>query len=325
MREVVPVAAAAVLAVASAAGAAAPTFVNPVFRSDFPDPFVLRVGGVYYAYGTNSVSDNVQTLRSSDLVHWRRGKDAMPRLAPWTLRGRTWAPEVLRVGPRRYVLYYTARSFDLDAQCVGRAVASSPAGPFVDRSSRPLVCQKREGGSIDPSPYRDAGGRLYLLWKNDGNCCGLRTYIYAQRLTRDGLRLTGRRARLERNDAAWEGATVEAPTMWKHGGKYFLFYSANVYNTESYAVGYASCAAPTGPCTDSKENPILSSACRAAGPGHQALIGDRRGQTWIVYHAWPPSKIGSVRPGRQLWIDRLDWRDGKPVPHGPTCTRQPAP
>jgi beta-xylosidase len=311
--------------VAASAGAASRTFTNPVFKSDFPDPFVLHVGRVYYAYATNSVADNVQTLRSRDLVHWARRRDAMPNLASWTLRGRTWAPEVVRLSAKRYVLYYTARSFDLDAQCVGRAVAKSPAGPFVDHAANPLVCQKGEGGSIDPDPFRGPSGALYLLWKNDGNCCGKPTYIYSQRLTKDGLRLTGKRARLERNDAAWEGTTVEAPTLWHAKGKYFLFYSANVYNTEFYAVGYATCAGPQGPCKDSTDNPILSSACRAAGPGHQTLIRDARGRTWIVYHAWQPEKIGSVSPGRQLWIDRVEWRHAKPVVQGPTCKPQPVP
>jgi beta-xylosidase len=310
---------------ATVAGAAPRTFTNPVYRSNFPDPFVLRAGGVYHAYATNSFSDNVQTLRSRDLVHWTPGKDAMPRLAPWVLRGLTWAPEVLRRADGRYVLYYTARAFELDAQCVGRAVGKSPAGPFVDRATKPLVCQKSQGGSIDPSPFRDTDGRLYLLWKNDGNCCGKTTYIYVERLTKDGLALTGKRSRIEKNDADWELSTVEAPTMWKQHGKYFLFYSANVYNTEFYAVGYARCDGPTGPCKDAKENPILSSRCRAAGPGHQALVRDRRGRTWIVYHAWPPKKIGDVVPGRVLWIDRLEWKHGKPVVHGPTCKPQPAP
>jgi beta-xylosidase len=301
------------------------TFTNPVFRSDFPDPFVLRARGMYYAYATNSVSDNVQTLRSRDLVHWLRGRDAMPKLAPWTLHGRTWAPEVIRRADGKYVLYFTARSFDLDAQCVGRAVASSPAGPFVRGGSRPLVCQKKEGGSIDASPFRDSNGALYLLWKNDGNCCGKPTHIYAQRLTRDGLRLVGKRTRIERNDRPWESTTVEAPTMFREGSRYFLFYSGNVYNTTAYAVGYARCRGPSGPCADSKDNPILSSACRAVGPGHQAIVRDRRGRTWLVYHAWPPDKIGAVRPGRQLWIDRLEWRAGEPLVRGPTCTPQPEP
>jgi beta-xylosidase len=107
--------------------------------------------------------------------------------------------------------------------------------------------------------------------------------------------------------------------LWKHDGRYFLFYSGNVYSGAGYAVGYATCASPLRPCRDAPENPILKTACKAHGPGHNALV-DVDEQTWIVYHAWDDaySKL-------QLCIDRLDWRDGKPVVHGPTCTKQRAP
>jgi hypothetical protein len=49
------------------------------------------------------------------------------------------------------------------------------------------------------------------------------------------------------------------------------------------------------------------------------------GQTWLLYHAWPPDAIGSVMPGRRLWLDRVDWVDGKPVVHGPTADPQNVP
>jgi beta-xylosidase len=296
-----------------------------VYAEDFPDPFVLEVDGTYYAYATNSSGENVRTLRSDDLVHWEPGPDAMPALGPWAMTGKTWAPEVLARDDGRHVLYYTATSSSLAAQCIGRAVARSPGGPFVDSSRRPLVCQKEEGGSIDASPFRAPDGTLYLLWKNDGNCCGLSTYIYSQRLSANGLELVGKATRLVEQDDAWEGQLVEAPTLWSEDGELFLFFSANDYGSDRYAVGYATCETPLGPCADAPDNPVLSTACTAAGPGHQAIVRDDDGETWIVYHAWPPDAIGSVVPGRLLWIDRLEWSDGKPVVRGPTCRPQPLP
>ena len=301
------------------------TFTNPVYDEDFPDPFVLAVDGTYYAYATNSSEANVQTLTSDDLVEWQPGEDALPELGTWAVGGKTWAPEVLQRDDGRFVLYYTANNLELAAQCIGRAVAESAAGPFVDDSKQPLVCQKDEGGSIDASPFRDDDGTLYLLWKNDGNCCGLPTYLYAQRLSPDGLSLTGKAARLVQEDEAWEGNLVEAPTLWREDGRLYLFFSANDYGSENYAVGYAECEAPVGPCTDSPDNPVLSTKCEAAGPGHQTLVRDDDGDTWIVYHAWPPEAIGSVFPGRVLWIDRVEWKDGKPVVRGPTCGPQERP
>jgi beta-xylosidase len=305
---------AAVLALAACGGGKRATFTNPAYRGDFPDPFVLNVGDTYYAYATNGGGKQVQTLMSKDLVHWQPGPDALPRVGAWTYNGETWAPEVLRRDDGSYVLYYTA------TKCIGRAVAGKPLGPFVDDSKESLVCQATQGGSIDPSPFRDDDGKLYLLWKNDGNALAAPTYIYAQRLSPDGLHLVGKRTTIEKNDASWEASVVEGPMLRKHDGRYYLFYSGNVYSGAGYAVGYATCASPLGPCQDAPENPILETTCDAHGPGHNALIDDAAGRTWIVYHAWD-----AAYAKRQLWIDRLDWEDGKPVVEGPTCKAQDAP
>lgn len=324
----IPVQASAVASTFTAPATAAGggnTFTNPVYDSDFPDPFVLKVGDTYYAYATTNGVKSYQTLRSKDLVHWTEGPDAMPRLAPW-VSGDTWAPEVLRGKGGKYILYYTAHSFADDRQCLGHAISSRAQGPFVDRDSRPFVCQADLGGSIDASPFRDAGGALYLYWKNDGNCCGMDTYIYVQKLSSDGLKEAGKPVKLFKEDpSSWEGGLVEAPQMWRQAGRYYLFYSANAYASELYAAGYATCEGPLGPCKKASENPILKTACEAAGPGHNTIFKDDEGETWTAYHAWPPDAIGSSSPGRVLWIDRLLWKDGKPVVHGPTCGPQPLP
>ncbi len=312
----------------SATSAATPgpgQFVNPVYESNFPDPFVLRAGKTYYAYATNGERGNVQMLTSPDLVNWEQAPDAMPVLAPWVEPGKTWAPEVMRRKDGKYILYYTAESRETFLQCIGRAIASSPTGPFVDNSNEPLVCQPEEGGSIDANPFRDTDGKQYLLWKNDGNRLGMPTYIYAQPLSPDGLQLMGKRTRLVTEDAPWEGNLVEAPTMWKHDGKYYLFYSANAFNTDQYATGYATCRGPVGPCKDAPENPILTTDNGAAGPGHQSIVRDDEGDDWLVYHAWPSDAVGLEPPGRFMWIDQLVWKNGKPDVLGPTAAPQPVP
>ncbi len=301
------------------------TFANPVYETNFPDPFVLREGETYHAYSTNDSDTNVPTLRSGDLVEWKKGGDAMPDLAPWVTPGQTWAPEVLCREGGGYVLYYTAASTAEGRQCLGHAVSDSPEGPFVDRAERPFVCQPDEGGSIDASPFVDGDGKLYLLWKNDGNAVGRDTHIYAQKMSADGLDLLGDPVRLFKQDAAWEGELVEAPVMWKRDGEYYLFYSANAYYNKSYAVGYATCEGPLGPCQKAPENPILQTGDGAVGPGHVAVIEDGSGETWVAYHAWPPDAVGSVYPGRALWLDPLTWKDGKPTIEGPTGARQRAP
>jgi beta-xylosidase len=303
------------------------TFTNPVIRENFADPHLIEVDGTWYAYATNASSKNVPVSTSTDLVKWSISSDAMPALGSWVKPGNTWAPEVHRLASN-FVLYYTARDKTSNKQCVGVATADTPEGKFRDASDKPLVCQVEEGGTIDASPFQD-GDKLYLLYKNDGNCCGIPTHIYAQELAPDGLSLVGEPARLVRNDRAWEGRVVEAPTMLKRDGQYYLFFSANNYAGHEYAVGYARCESPMGPCEDAAENPILKSNLQKPpnliiGPGHQTVI-TVDGQDWLVYHVWEVAGGGRRGDRRQMWMDRLDWENGKPVVRGPTVGPQPAP
>lgn len=303
-------------------------FENPVISSDFPDPGILQVGNTYYAYATNAYGKNVQVARSMDMVHWEMLPDAMPALPTWAQPGGSyvWAPAVIQIG-NTYVMYYTARDMQSNRQCVGVATSDKPEGKFHDRSSRPLICQTEQGGTIDPSPFRD-GDTLYLYFKNDGNCCGMTTYLYAQQLSPDGLSVVGKPVPLMQNDQPWEGRVVEAPDMFKYNGKYYLFFSANDYAGVNYAVGYALCQTAMGPCQQASENPILASRMNrrpyVIGPGGQSVIqiGD---QTCIAYHAWNVNADGTQGDSRYMWLDRITWQNDRPQVQGPTTGPQPLP
>ncbi len=301
------------------------TFTNPVFSDNFPDPGALLVGDTWYAYGTNNSTENVPLLTSPDLVAWTPVGDVLPQVGRWAERGNTWAPEVITAPGGKFLLYYTARSTATNRQCIGVAVAGKPEGPFVDDSDKPLICQADEGGSIDASPFTDESGERWLYWKNDGNAIGQPTYLYGARLSDDGLSISGEPKQLLVNDAGWEAHVIEAPQMVRHDGRLYLFYSANAFDKEEYALGYATCEGPFGPCVKASENPILHTSPAAAGPGHGFLVTTPAGESWMLYHAWPPSAVGSVAPGRQLWLDRVDWVDGRPVVKGPTVEAQAVP
>jgi len=293
-------------------------FENPVYDANFADPFVLAHGNEFYAFATNGPIGNIQTLKSPDLVDWEQVGDALPALPAWSTAGKVWAPEVAAFGPDRFVMYYTTADDASGRQCVSMAVASKPAGPFVDHSSKPLICQPDEGGSIDASPFRAADGSRYLYWKNDGNAIGQDTWIYAQRLSADGLSLTGSPKRLFKQDLPWEGHLVEAPFMWERNAKLHLFYSANAYDKDAYAVGHALCDSPMGPCHKSGD-PILSSTDDAAGPGHNMVIR-KDGRDWFVYHAWDPALVGADPPGRTMWLSELTWTADTPHVQPPART-----
>jgi beta-xylosidase len=292
-----------------------PALANPVLDRDFPDPDALRVDGAWYAYATNANGMNIQAATSPDLVQWRFLGNALPRAPRWARQGfgYNWAPEVARFG-ENYVMYFTTR-FAIGSggvQCIGLATSAQPEGPFRPTESsneQPFVCQQGEGGSIDPSTFTDDDGTSYLLWKSDANSRGGKTWLYIQRLSRDGLSLEGEPVRLISADARWEGVLVEAPTLWKHEGRYYLFYSANDYASRNYAVGYAVADKPEGPYTKAKENPILKTTLGAGivGPGGQDIQVGADGQEYMLFHTWTAGAY------RALAVAPLEWADGKPV------------
>lgn len=289
---------------------------QPAIRSDFADPAVLVVGDVYYAYATNAAGKHVQVARSFDLSHWISLPDALPTLPAWVdSRGSwVWAPDVIQIG-RRFVMYYTARDVRSGRQCIGVASSADPFGPFADSNGGPFVCQRDLGGDIDASPFRD-GGALYLYFKSDGNCCRIHAHLWGQRLSSDGLHLLGAPILLLTNDQGWEGDVVEAPNMLKTGRSYGLFYSGNDYATNRYAIGYARCQSPLGPCAKPADHPILSTNLAASipllGPGGASLF-QAGGVIWVAFHTWGVTVAGAPVAARYMLIERLSWHGGEPV------------
>jgi beta-xylosidase len=308
------------------------TYTNPVFRADFADPFVLRDEARYYAFATNANGRNVRAATSNDLSTWTELPDALPVLPAWAMAhaSLTWAPSVLRRGSS-FVLYYTARSIAAGFQCIGRAVAATAAGPYVDDSADPFICQVTAPqalcGSIDPSPFVDENGDAYLLWKSDENAtaCGGDARLWIQRLGVDGISLLDAPMELLKRDRSWEAPLIEGPSMVKSGDRYFLFYSANWWESPNYGIGYAICSTPHGPCSKKTlDAPLVQSTGDALGPGGQELFTDVNGKLWMAYHAWSAPIVGYTNGGaRSLRIDRLDLASGKPLLAGPSTTPRP--
>ena len=289
---------AALAAVLLLTGCATATPETPVEEStvmpfaidrDFPDPDVVKVGDQYHLYATNGAGFNVQHAVSTDLATWEvAGTDALPVLPAWAAPGKTWAPEVAEAADGSYLLYFTAASKDPAAQCIGVATSTDPSGPFVSDADAPLVCPTDDGGAIDASTFLDDDGTLYLLFKNDGNCCGLDTWLQIAPLSADGLSLTAEPTKLVMQDQPWEGNLVEAPTLVKRGDAYVLLYSANDYGGPDYATGYAVADSLLGPYTKGAE-PLLTTASsgdRYLGPGGQDVVVAPDGTDRLVFHSW---------------------------------------
>lgn len=303
------------------------------YRGDFPDPTVLRDHGGYYAYATTIWRLNLPVLRSADLRTWSAADDlpgtaspdALPQVPAWaagrsTTDGRTvamtWAPSVARVDGR-YVAAYTVQVRDTGRMCLSVAVSDAPTGPFVDTSTRPLVCPSNRG-AIDPQ-VRVEDGRVWLLYKTEDLAIGRSTRLWVREMAPDGLSLLpGARPRLLlRARANWERRTIEGPAMIRYRGRHLLFYSAGGWANPHYAIGVAVCAGVTGPCHRVADpvrrvrhrhhhrrhrphrtyGPLLHSGGGIVAPGGGTPFRDDRGRLRLVYHAWDAGRVGYDRTG----------------------------
>jgi len=283
--------------------AAASVGQAPAYTGDFPDPFVLPVGTTYYGYSTQVGDTNVPVATSGDLTGWILRGDAMPRLASWVAAGRTWAPSVVADPAGGYILFYTAEDAATGLQCLGRATSPSPAGPFVDPSTAPFVCQSDLGGSIDPYVFTD-GGRSFLLWKNDGNAVGVTVQIWSQALDATDQALTGQPTALLTADQLWEDGVIEAPAMVTVGSGVELFFSGGDWGSANYSIGAVRCTSPSGPCDDTATRPLLGSGGAGAGPGSPSIFSTAAGQLMMAYCAWI-NGIGYPAGARALFITPL--------------------
>jgi arabinan endo-1,5-alpha-L-arabinosidase len=314
---------AAPLAGSSGTAAAPAAPIAPVIDQNFADPDVLKVGRTYYAYATNSGGRHITWATSTDLTSWTvQTTDALPTLGAWADPTWTfpsggpedhgiWAPEVFATGPRSFVMWYTAHDRASGKQCIGAATATSPGGPFKPAATT-LICNPELGGVIDATSYAEAG-RRYVLWKNDGNCCALDTWLRLQQVSANGLRRTGPKTRLIKQDKPYEGDLVEAPTLVKRDGRYVLFYSANFFGDTSYLSGYATARRLRGPYTKAPTPLMTTDAFDGAvrGPGGQDVVVGPDGRDRIVFHGWNASFTH-----RAMYVVPLYWHDGRPIVQG---------
>jgi len=268
------------------------------YRGDFPDPTVLRVGKVFYAYSTTTSTLNLPVMSSRDLIHWQARGEGLMRVAPWTAWRRigqrtfagTWAPTVARIGQRYLHAYAVPLRGQPNRRCISLSSSRLPYKGFVDRRTRPFLCPATRG-AIDPAFYTGPAGARYLLWKVE-QTRRLPSQIYINRLSANGLRVIDTSKLLLTTQDAWESPLIENPAMIRYRGRFYLFYSGGSYTNSSYATGYAICTTPYGPCTRASDRPLLATGGRVAGPGGATPFLDRLGRLRLAYAAWDIGNTG---------------------------------
>jgi GH43 family beta-xylosidase len=312
------------------------TYRNPVWPHSFPDPFVLKCRGEYWAYCTGFQADGrcFGVLRSRDLVHWR--EEAAGALAP--LPGGFscyWAPEVV-YDDGLFYLYYSVG--DEATMRIRVAVSDRPQGPFED-SGRVLTS---EPFAIDAHVFVDQDGSRHLFYATDFlERSHVGTGTVRDRML-DPFTLEGRPTpvalprhdwhvyhpnRPEKGFVRWH--TVEGPFVLERKGLYYEMFSAGNWQNPTYGVSFAVSDRIDRPdeweqAADGIDvSPILRSIEGVPGPGHNSVVRgpDNRGLV-CVYHRWASTDQGDARV---MAIDPLEWAGERMLVLGPTSAERPAP
>jgi beta-xylosidase len=263
-----------------------------VMRGDHPDPSVVLVGDTYWASATTSNwLPAFPILSSKDLVNWESKGFVFTEKPDWA-DYYFWAPEISYDNGKVYI-YYSAHKKNGNL-CLGVASADKPEGPYKDHG--PLICQ--EAGSIDGFPMRDENGKLYIIWKEDGNSVRKPTPIWAQQINEERTALIGEKVELFRNVAGWEGNLVEGVSMLKIGEYIYAFYAAaGCCGTGcTYQTGVARAKNLLGPWEKYDKNPILTNEQEWKCPGHGTPVV-KNGRYYFLYHAY--DKESNIYTGRQ--------------------------
>ncbi|KAI1614483.1 glycosyl hydrolase [Exophiala viscosa] len=253
-----------------------------VIPSNFADPCLLSVDGMFYAFATRpNPSLHVQVASAKDISDWtlHEGYDAMPTLPKWALQegdAAVWAPEVVQRPDGNFVLYFSAASqANSRFHCVGTATSPNVTGPYTP-VEEPLTCPFDQGGAIDPTFIHDRRQNTsFVVYKNDGNAIGsggacangnwpntptsfqfniVDNEDYTTRIGNDSWNPLGNASWVLFSDES-DGPNIESPQIFYRGdamgrfaaagddSAYHLIYNAGCFADESYRIEHIVCRA----------------------------------------------------------------------------------
>ena len=257
------------------------------------DPSVVRAGDEYFVYGSNNhlrapVFRTTDLSRSYTLAEKNANTvEGMPQKPPWAASStQLWAPTVGQFGGR-WVMFFGADRVappqPNNPQCIGRAWADSPAGPFI-AEAEPVHCGLGGvGGALDPELFFDQWGQPFLLVAFGDTESPLHSIPLDS-----NANFAGEPMALLRREHPWEYHFIEQPSMIfdPAHNNYILAYSAGRWWESAYSIGVARCFSPTGPCFSDPSGPWVASSNGRSGPGGLSFFRDASGASRAIFSSF---------------------------------------
>ena len=237
--------------------------------------------------------------------------DAMPKWTTDTVPGANnmWAPAIHRHGGT-YYLYYAVSTLGHNNSVVGLATNTTldrgnPAYKWVDQGKVVRSVPESDFNAIDPEVVDDDAGTPWLVFGSYWSG------IQMVQLEWPSGKRSADKTRLHLADRKIKLNAVEAPTVVRHGGWYYLLTSWDkccdgVDSTYRIVVGRSQ--AVTGPYVDKAGkalmdgggSDVLTSSGDRVGPGGESVSGGV-----IAYHYYDGTAGGVPRLG----LRQLEWTD----------------
>lgn len=267
-----------------------PTYQNPIFGGDYPDPSLLREGKDYYmVHSSFDYYPGLTIWHSQDLINWEPVTSALQKYV-----GDVWAPDLVKYNGKYYI-YFPANKTNFVVS------ADNINGPWSDPVDLKI-------GNIDPGHITDDKGGRYLYFSN-GDYIGL---------SKDGLKTIGEAKHaydgwVIPREWSIECFCMEGPKLFKKGEYYYLTVAegGTAGPSTSHMVISARSKTPFGPWENSPYNPIMrtqNSDERWWSKGHSTIFEDYNGKWWMMFHAY---EKGYYNLGRQTLLQPVEWtKDG---------------
>lgn len=267
-----------------------PTYQNPIFGGDYPDPSLLREGKDYYmVHSSFDYYPGLTIWHSQDLINWEPVTSALQKYV-----GDVWAPDLVKYNGKYYI-YFPANKTNFVVS------ADNINGPWSDPVDLKI-------GNIDPGHITDDKGGRYLYFSN-GDYIGL---------SKDGLKTIGEAKHaydgwVIPREWSIECFCMEGPKLFKRGEYYYLTVAegGTAGPSTSHMVISARSKTPFGPWENSPYNPIMrtqNSDERWWSKGHSTIFEDYNGKWWMMFHAY---EKGYYNLGRQTLLQPVEWtKDG---------------
>ena len=273
------------------------TYKNPIINADYSDPDAIRVGDDYYLISSSfNQIPGLPILHSRDLVNWTIIGHALPQQPPFDVFSKVqhgngvWAPAI-RYHNNEFYIYYPDPDFGIYL-----TKAKNILGPWTT----PVLVQEGKG-LIDPCPFWDADGKVYLVHALAGSRAGFKSVILMKELNTAGDKVISDGVLVY--DGHESDGTIEGPKIYKRNNYYYIFAPAGGVGT-----GWQTILRSKNIYGPYERKVVLEQGSTTTNGPHQgAWVQTQTGEDWFIHFQDKDAY------GRVVHLEPMKWNNDWPV------------